>query len=145
MNHKPSESGFTLITAIFLLVVVAGLVVYMANSRVVQQTTALYGVQGARAMQAARSGIEWGIYQHQFLGNACTLLPALPTSTTITFPDAALANFRVEIQCSQSTHTEGGTPVITYQLTAIAESGSYFNQLDYVQRRIQASVSIDPP
>jgi MSHA biogenesis protein MshP len=147
MSSKSPESGFTLITAIFLLVVVAGLVVYMANSRVVQQTTLLYGVQGARAMQAARSGIEWGIYQHQALGNACTVLPAAPTSTTITFPgDPALQNFRVAVQCSQSTHIEGGaTPIITYQLTAIAESGSYADELDYVQRRIQASVSIDPP
>ena len=146
MSNKPSESGFTLITAIFLLVVVAGLVVYMVNARVVQQTTLLYGVQGARAMQAARSGIEWGIYQHQNQGNACSVCCAAPTITTITFPGApALQNFSVEVQCTQSTHTEGATAIITYHLTAIAESGSYANQLDYVQRRIHASVSIDPP
>jgi len=30
---------------------------------VVQQATVVCGLQGARAIQAVRSGIEWGIYQ----------------------------------------------------------------------------------
>ena len=47
------QGGFTLITAIFLLVVVAGLVAYFTNLRVVQQVSLVYGVQGARALQAA--------------------------------------------------------------------------------------------
>lgn len=36
------------------------------------------------------------------------------------------------------------TPIDTFQLTAIASTGSY-GSLDYVQRRIQATVSQDPP
>ena len=61
MKTLRRQSGISLITAIFLLVVVALLVVYITNIRVVQQTTLLYGVQGARATNAAQSGIEWGI------------------------------------------------------------------------------------
>lgn len=60
MSRRRS-SGFALIIAIFLLVlvVVAGLVVYITNIGVAQQTTVVCGLQGARVIQAARSGIEW--------------------------------------------------------------------------------------
>jgi MSHA biogenesis protein MshP len=129
------QRGFTLIAAIFLLVVVAGLVVFISNIRVVQQTTLLYGVQGAQATQAARSGIEWGIFQSMMMGSCAA-------TTTVT--DAAFAGFSVVVQCAQTAHDEGGTNIITYQLTAIASRGT-FGTLDYVQRRIQATVSIDPP
>ena len=133
------NSGFTLITAIFLLVVVASLGIYMANIRVAQQTTALYGLQGARALQAARSGLEWGIARAINPPNSCA------ASTTITA--AAFAGFSVEVQCAATTHTEGAGPASTfstYRLTAIASSGAY-GSLDFVQRRLQATVSRDPP
>ena len=60
MSRRRS-SGFALIIAIFLLVlvVVAGLVVYITNIGVAQQTTVVCGLQGARVILAARSGIEW--------------------------------------------------------------------------------------
>ena len=132
---KPVQNGFSLITAIFLLVVVAALVGYITNIRVVQQTTLLYGVQGARATQAARSGIEWGIYQ-SIVNGSCV--------GSTNFTDPAFAGFSIEVQCGQTTHIEGITPVDTFQLTAIASTGSY-GSLDYVQRRIQATVSQDPP
>ena len=131
------QKGFSLITAIFLLTVVAALVVFMVNLRGAQQATALYGVQGARALQAARSGIEWGIYE-SLNGAAC------PAATTFSVADPALSAFSIDVSCSQSSHTEGVTLITTYQLTSIASSGSY-GTLDYVQRRIQATVSLDPP
>ena len=132
---KRVQDGFSLITAIFLLVIVAGLVVYMTNIRVVQQTTLVYGVQGAKATQAARSGIEWGIYQ-SIINGSC--------AGSTNFTDPAFAGFNIEVQCGQTTHTEGATTIDTYQLTAIASTGTY-GSLDYVQRRIQATVSQDPP
>jgi len=138
MKLSRSESGFTLITAIFLLVVVAGLAVYMTSLRVVQQNTVVYGLQGARATQAARSGIEWGI-QQAIVGTSC--------AASTSFSDAAFAGFTIEVQCAQTTHIEGAAPggtIVTYRLLAIARSGTY-GSLDYVQRQIQASVSLDPP
>jgi len=137
VNRSHRQRGFTLITAIFLLVVVAALVVYMTNIRVAQQTTLVYGVQGARAIQAARSGIEWGIHQ-SIVNGSCA------ASTTFTIARPTLDNFSVEVQCGATTHTEGVTPITTYQLVSIASTG-VFGSLDYVQRGIQATVSLDPP
>jgi MSHA biogenesis protein MshP len=130
-----TQTGFTLITAIFLLVVVATLVVYITNIRVAQQTTALYGVQGARATMVARSGIEWGI-SRSIVSGSC-----LASST---FTNPAFAGFNVEVLCSQTTHTEGIEAIDIYRITAIASRGAY-GSLDYVQRRLQATVSRDPP
>jgi MSHA biogenesis protein MshP len=124
--------------AIFLLVVVAGLVVYITNIRAVQQTTVVYGLQGARALQAARSGLEWGIFQSTVNG-----LCAGSTSLN----NAAFAGFSVEVQCTSTAHTEGVSPagtINTYRLSAIASSGVY-GSLDYVQRSLLATVSLPPP
>ena len=137
MRQATRQSGFTLIASIFLLVVVAALIVYITSLRVVQQTTLVYGVQGARGLQAARSGIEWGIHQ-SIVNGSCA------ASTSFTPSDPALADFTIEVQCGSSVHTEGVTPITTYRLTAIARAGSY-GSLDFVQRRLRATVSLDPP
>ena len=137
MKREREQTGFTLITAIFLLVAVAGLVAFAVNIRVVQQTTLVYGVQGARALQAARSGLEWGIARS-------LALTACPATANFVIPDAALSDFNVNVTCSQSAHTEGSTTINAYQLTSTATSGS-FGTLDFIQRSMQATVSLDPP
>ena len=138
MRLRQENSGFTLIAMLFLLAVVAGMIVYMTNIRVAQQNTVVYGLQGARALQAARSGIQWGIFQSINNGVCAGSTPV---------NSAAFAGFSVEVQCSPTTHVEGdpatGT-IVTYSLTAIASSGVY-GSLDYVQRRLLVNVSLDPP
>jgi len=138
MRVLKKASGFTLITAIFLLSVVAVLSVYMINARVVQQTTLVYSLQGARAMQAARAGIEWAIYDSIVPPNNCT-------NTFFTPSGAALSAFLVTLTCSSSMHVEAGAPPITtYRLTSTATTGVY-GTLDYVYRSLEASVSRQPP
>ena len=138
------QKGFSLITAIFLLVVLATLMGYMVSLRVVQQSTIVMSVQGARAYQAARSALEYGIFQ------------ALNTATcnaseTLTFSadDLSLAPFSVDLSCSLSVHTEGPRQINVYQLTALASRGNYTSggaaNPDYVSRRIRVTVSNEPP
>jgi hypothetical protein len=71
-------------------------------------------------------------------------LAASLSHSTGSFTNAASAGFNFEAQCDQTVQDEGGTTIDTFSLIAIASSGS-FGSLDYVQRRIQASVSLDPP
>ena len=136
---RARQSGFTLIAAIFLLVVVAALVVYISNIRTVQQITLVYGVQGARAHQAARAGLEWGIASSIAAGTC-------PATTTFTLPDAGLSAFSINVNCSESAHTEGdiANTINTYRVTSVASSGT-FGTLDYIERRMRATVSLDPP
>ncbi|MEE8366259.1 MAG: hypothetical protein V3R76_10760 [Gammaproteobacteria bacterium] len=137
MINYNNNSGFTLITALFLLTAVAVLSVYMITARNVQQTTLVYSLQGARAMQAARAGIEWGIYDSIVDDNCSPITSFTPTG-------AALSAFTVSLTCSSSVHTEGTTAVTTYRLTSTATTGAY-GTLDHVYRSLQASVSIQPP
>ncbi len=137
-RNNSNVNGFTLITAIFLLVVVALLSVYMLNLRTVQQQTLVYGVQGVRAMQAARTGIEWGIKRSLDTDNCPT------TNLVFTAPDAALSAFTSTVTCTESAHTERSTDFKTFQLRAVAETGNY-GTLDYVSRLMEVSVSEPPP
>ncbi len=133
---KVRQSGFTLVTALFLLIVVSLLSVYLINFRNVQQSTVVFGQQGARAMQAAHAGIEWGIYESVVNGNCAP--------NTFTASGIALSAFNISVDCSPSTHIEGAVVITTYRLTSTAETGTY-GTLDYVYRSMQATVSIQPP
>jgi MSHA biogenesis protein MshP len=132
------KRGFTLITALFLLVVVALLSVYMINLRAVQQSTIVYGLQGARAMQAAQTGLEWGAYEA--INNNCASAPATFTVTAV----PALEAFSIQVSCNPSDHTEGTDTITTYVLTSTAQTGTY-GTLDYVFRSLRATVSAQPP
>ena len=106
-----TNRGFTLITALFLLVVVALLSVYMINFRNVQQSTIVYGLQGARAMQAAQTGLEWGIYDAMNNTNCAA-------SSTFTAAGPALSAFTINVNCTLSTpHIEGGTSIDVLGIT----------------------------
>lgn len=137
MIKSNKNTGFTLVTALFLLTVVAVLSVYMITARNVQQITLVYSLQGARAMQAARAGIEWGTYDA--ITNNCALAPS-----TFTAAGVALSAFSITVNCVSSAHTEGTTLITTYRLTSTATTGVY-GTLDHVYRSLQASVSIQPP
>lgn len=114
MAHK--KRGFGLISAIFLLVVLAALGAAMANLSVMQHNEVSMDMQGARAYQAARAGIEWGLYK-ALIDNAGAC-PASPTSFVPAAP--TLSGFTVTVRC-QSTTNVNTTPQITVrQLTATA-------------------------
>ncbi len=132
-----NQSGFTLVTALFLLIVVALLSVYMINIRNVQQSTVLYGQQGARAMLAAHSGLEWGIYE-SVVNGLCAVNPPFTAAGT------ALSAYSITVTCTSSMHTEGAVLITTYRLTSTAQTGNY-GTLDYVYRSLQATVSVQPP
>jgi MSHA biogenesis protein MshP len=137
---QSQQSGFTLITSIFLLVVVALLMSYIVSLRTVQQVTLVYGVQGARAIQAARAGLEWGIYQATSVGVAS----CLPLSGD--FSGAGdISTFTINVTCdSTSGHIEGIQDTTIFNLTSTATIGTY-GSLDHVFRRLQTTVSPEPP
>jgi MSHA biogenesis protein MshP len=126
--------GFALVSAIFILVVLAllgAMMVALSSTQHVGQARDLFG---SRAYFAARAGIEWGVYA-ALRNNACapsTTLPALAGSA---------AGFAVVVTCAVSgPFDEGGTQVRVYQLTATASRGAA-GAPDQVERQLQAQVS----
>ncbi len=68
-----SQQGFTLVTAIFSLVVLAGLGAFMTTISLNQQIGSTLDFIGAKAHKAARSGTEWGSCQTLIMLNADSL------------------------------------------------------------------------
>lgn len=121
-----NRAGFTLVQAIFILVVLSLLGVVMMRMIGVQSSTSVFALQGARAYQAARSGLEWGAAQAA-LGNSC--------NGTVT-----VESFSVDVTCSNQQFTEGSIgPYDVYLISATATFGSYGSP-DYISRKAEMKV-----
>lgn len=127
-------NGFSLPSAIFILVVLATAGTFMTKMSGVQQRTANLSLGGVRAYWAARSGLEWGVNRTLALG-ACQ-------TGTFTLTEGGTGGFSVDVACSSSQHTEEASRTV-YRLTAVATSGA-FGSRDYAARTIEVSVTGTP-
>ena len=139
------QRGFSLVTAIFILVILAGLGASMVTFSTAQHSTVAMDIQSARAYQAARAGIEWGAYAALkptlVPGFTCPVLPALASSYSMTFAAVpAFTGFTTTVACNSTTHTEGANTVVVSILTSTAIYG-VGNTPDYVRRDITARIA----
>jgi MSHA biogenesis protein MshP len=129
------ERGFSIVTAIFLLVVMAGLGAAMLTFSTVQQTTSTQDLQGSRAYQAARAGVEFGLYEVTRRGVCAATTPVTLAGT--------LAAFSVTVACFTYPYTEAGHAVTVYQITSTAfQTGATVGSPNYVERQIVATVGL---
>lgn len=136
------QAGVSLITAIFLVVVVTSIAAYMVNiSNTQQQSTALTLV-ASRAHQAAVSGLEWGI-QRAVQASAAGL-NCLPGTVNLSMNAALLNTMSVDVTCSVQSFEEGTTTYNVYNLTSAARLNSFGNP-DFVSRTLRASVCVGCP
>ncbi len=133
-----AQQGFALASAIFLLVVLASLGAFMLNFSTVQHATSGQDLNGTKAYQAAKAGIEWGTYQ--VLQNATFACDG--STTTLPALGGSLAGFAVNVQCTSTQATEGmvANNVTFYRLTSTASIGGTNGNPNYVERQLQALV-----
>jgi len=124
--------GFALVPALFLVVVLGLLAVVGVRVGLGQQQTVTMSLVQARALSAARAGIEWGAFQTRAASPGCA--PA----TSLTLTEAALAGFTVTVTCASTSFTNGATPAHAYVLTATATTGLY-GQPGYARRVVSAT------
>jgi len=106
--------GFALMLAVFLIVTLAAIGLYLLTVSTGQVLAVAQDEQAARAYQAARAGIERAIYERLINNSSCSL-PA------IQFTNPGLSGFRAEVTCSQlGPETEGTATVNVYQITVLA-------------------------
>ncbi len=122
-----AQRGFALVTAIFLLVVLAVLGAAMLTFSSAQHVGSAMDVQGARAYQAARAGIEWGAYQALRNGSCAA-------STNVALA-GNLAGFSLVVECDDTTYDA----LTAYQITATASAGST-GEISRVERQLQARI-----
>ena len=106
------QQGFTMLSAIFLLIILAGLAVFLVAISTMQQIGTAMDVQGVRATQAARAGVEWGMYQ--------SLRNGVCANSTLTFSGTTLADFTTAISCVRTVENELGTTLNFDQIIATA-------------------------
>ena len=126
------QSAFSLVPALFLLIVLAALGVVAVRLSAVESQTVVLAMQSARAYAAARAGVDWSAYQ-ALINGSCA-------NSTIALTEAGLAGFTVDTSCSSSTHSEGPNTIRVYVIEAFAWSGSY-GMPDYVSRRMRSTVT----
>ena len=125
-----SARGFSLPTAIFLLVILALLGAFMVSLSTTQNISSAQDVQGSRAYRAARSGLEWALFTLKSPAIAC---PAASTALTID-------GFSVTVACAVTAHDEGGTPRYVFLVTSTASAGGAIGSLGHVERMVSTFI-----
>lgn len=127
------QTGFALVAAMFVMIIIALVVVAMTRLAGNQHGTNSLAIQQARAYQAARSGLDWGITR-ALSGNCAA-------STSISLSGSNLSEFSgMLVTCSLASYTEETRTVRIYTLTATAQNGAPAARPDYAYRRLTAVV-----
>lgn len=135
MSHARS-GGFSLVSAIFLMVVLVILGTSLVTISGVQQTTTAQALQAMRANYAARAGAQWVGAQN--LDTWCPG-PAYPMSTSFTLP-APLAGFSVTVECERGLHELEVLPARKYFVVEITATSGTYGGPDYVRRKLRTKV-----
>lgn len=140
---RRTQRGFSLVTAIFLLVVLSALGAMMMTFFTAQQQSSALDALGSRAYQAARAGVEWaalGVSQ----STAGTLWGGCATGANIPANQlgGVLAPFAVSVTCASASHVEGAATVYVYDITSTATgvNGAVRGNADYVERVINVKM-----
>lgn len=131
---RAPQAGFALMSAIFLVVVLGLLGTVMVRMGSTQHIGQARELLGTRAQLAARSGIEWGVYQvtQSSTCSASTVLPALGGSA---------AAYTVTVACTaHGPYDEGDNSVHLYQIVATARTGTA-GQPNHAERQLSAVIS----
>lgn len=139
-----AQAGFSLVSAIFLLVVIAALGVFAVTLSTTQQQGAALDLLGVRVYQAARAGIEWGGYQvlpnSAVAGGFAANCRAGATSAVLPVLPGGLASIAVKVDCAATADSEAGKTVTIYQLTSTATQGEGGTP-GYVERQLRVMIA----
>jgi MSHA biogenesis protein MshP len=122
--------GFALVPALFLIVVLGALALVAIRVGNGQAHAVTMALQEARALAAARAGIEWGAYRA--LNGGCA------ASTSLSLTEASLSGFTVIVTCAATTFTTGAATNSSYVVSAAATTGTY-GQPSYARRVVSGT------
>lgn len=134
--RRSRQAGVSLVTAIFLLVVLSALGAAIVSLSAGQQISSALDLTGTRAYEAARSGVEVGLFQNTQAGQCAPQVSLVPPAPT-------MGAFTVTVRCvvNQTANLPDGLPKVTV-ITATACNQPANNACpnpaptspDYVQR-----------
>ncbi|MBI4692687.1 MAG: pilus assembly protein MshP [Gammaproteobacteria bacterium] len=134
---RRTQRGFSLVTAIFIVVVVSLIAGYMVNLGSSQQAATNFALLGARASFAAESGMEWATRQ------VVTTDACFTNGTSFALAGGALGGFTVTLSCAETSVTEGAVTYKVFTLGSTATLGTEGAE-DYFSRTLSATVANAP-
>lgn len=119
---RSAQRGISIVMAIFLLLLFASIAAFMASLMSSSHISSAQDLEGSRAYQAARAGVEWGLYQLDAPGSVPGLPPCFATTTLTQIP-----NYSVNVTCTpypgaSTFYQEGSRTIRIFQVTATATS-----------------------
>jgi len=136
---KKLQRGFSIVSAIFLLVVLAFLGAAMTTFSTTQNQSAALDVMGSRAYQAARAGIEWAAY-YVTLTPQGTQWGGCAAGTAVGVAGDLAPFSPVTVNCAAASHVEGAGTIWIYDVSAVAQAGGVAGNPDYVERVISVKL-----
>lgn len=133
--NRSAISGFAIVTATFLLVVLALLGAFMVTLSGVHQAAPAQAVTATRVYYGTKAGLDWGIQQAIAVGGVA----GCAASTSLTLTGSGLNGVTAVVTCASTAHT-GGT---VYLIVSTATYGT-FGDLYYARRRLEATVTNIP-
>lgn len=140
------QRGFLMVILIFLLVVIAGLAVYLGTVSTTSQASSASDLSASKAYQAARAGAEWAAYwlSPPPPAKASTFKAGCDTSPTFTATGTlTLGDFTVTVVCtSAAPYTEGGASVQWYSIVSTAcNAPCAVGTSTYVNREVSLTIT----
>jgi MSHA biogenesis protein MshP len=143
MSRYQAQGGFSLISAIFVIVVLAGVVGYMFQVSSVQLGTVGQGIAGERAYQVAQGGVQWAVRYAMDNDSGNPHADASASCSTIDGAGFTLNGHTVTMDCATYLFSDPGERAI-YHITATASRGTPGTQ-DYVSRAVRATFALPSP
>jgi MSHA biogenesis protein MshP len=150
-----TQRGVTIVTALFLIVVLGLLGVFIVTVVGLQQSSLAVDIQGVRAYQAARAGMEWAAFQVldpnnnlPGVGGTPNIPPCPASPTNLAGLGESLSPFTVTVTCNAAINaptTEGNRNIGAYQIISTACNQAPCPNpspaAGYVERQLQATFS----
>lgn len=151
-NRRPlgaRQWGFSVAAAIFIVVILAALGAFMVSVGTGQQLGHAQDITGSRVVQAARAGVEWGVFQVVNTAGTFRSNCRAAAGTSATLPALTnMAGITVRVDCTSAVYAEGATPQLySYQIVATACNNATCPNTStslpnlYVERRVATLVT----
>lgn len=124
--------GFTLVAAVFILIILGLLSAFIIGISATTRTTATSAIAGANSYFAAYSGLEWGI-------NRTLALVSCPSTTNLSLTQGSLSGYTVNVSCTQESFTENPLTITIHTLTSKATTGTIGSK-DYSSREMKITI-----
>ncbi len=137
------QRGFSLISAIFLLVVVAALGTFAVTLSTSQNQSQTMDIVGARAYQAALAGIEWAAFHvAQTAASAPAAWGGCVAGANVAVAGNLAVFSPVTVNCNATLSNEAGVTIWVYDVSAVAATtGALPGSANYVEQVATAKMA----